>query len=76
MRFLGRLLKAIFTAGEKDSFLPETAHERLRVKIHYWQHQACLYEVAGQPRLARRCREIAQQYRAKLVALVFRNEAA
>ena len=76
MRFLARLVRAIF-AGRRETFaLPRTAEELLRVKMHRWQHQACLYELAGLPRLARRCRAIAQQYRAKLVASVFRNEAA
>jgi len=72
MRFFGRLVRAIFIGREKDAFsVRKTAEEELREKISRWQHQASLYELAGLPCAARRCRKVAEQYRVKLVALVF-----
>jgi hypothetical protein len=78
MRFLGVLLRAIFTGrrGCTPGGPRKALEENLREKIHRWQHQAVLYETAGLPRLARRCREVASGYRVKLVALAFKDEAA
>lgn len=78
MRFLGVLLQAIFLGRKGDSPCGSrrTVEDDLREKIHRWQHQAVLYETAGLPRLARRCREVANGYRVKLVAQAFRDEAA
>lgn len=76
MRFFGRLLRAVFARGEQPSrFLSGTLEEELRKNISKWQHQAVLYEQAGLPRAARRCRKVADKYRARLVALMIRNEA-
>ena len=78
LHFLTQLLQAIFVARPKRNFgsFAETAEEGLRRKIHLWQHQAVLYELAGLPRFARRCRDVANKYRAKLVAVVYKSEAA
>lgn len=77
MHFLGRLVRAIFAGREKPDFsVRRTAEEKLRAKISLWQHQASLYELAGLPCAARRCRMAAERYRVKLVALVTRSEAA
>ena len=78
MRFLTQLLRAIFLRRPTLKFnaFAESPQDELRRKIHFWQHQAVLYELAGQPRLARRCRDVAGKHRAKLVGLVYKSEAA
>lgn len=78
MSFFGGLVRAIFAGrnGASPSGPGLTPGDVLRQKIHRWQHQAVLYEVAGRPRIARRCRAVANAYRTKLVALVFKDEAA
>jgi hypothetical protein len=78
MRFFGDLVRAIFRGrnGGPPSAFRLTPEDILRQKIHHWQHQAILYEIAGRLRIARRCRDIANSYRTKLVALVFKDEVA
>ena len=77
MRFFERLVRAIFIGRERDDLSARmSAEQELREKISLWQHQATLYELAGLPRAARRCRKVANQYRVKLVAWVYRNEVA
>lgn len=77
MRFFGRLLWALLGGSGKPGFSRRSRLEDdLREKIQFWQHQASLYEQLGLLHASRRCREIAQQYRARLVAWVSRSEAA
>jgi hypothetical protein len=77
MRLFGRLLRAIFLGRERNTLsLRIAAEEELRKKIRFWEHQATLYDLAGLGKTARRCRAIANEYRVKVVALVFHNEAA